>query len=75
MKQFISQSLIFAQEDESWDKTCIIFIVGILFRDGVRNRKVLLFGDELRVKAGENSELTVRVDMFYILEQASWVKK
>lgn len=43
----------------------------MLFRDGVRNRKVLLFGDELRVKAGENSELTVRVDMFYILEQAS----
>lgn len=37
--------------------------------------KVLLFGDELRVKAGENSELTVRVDMFYILEQADWVKK
>ena len=36
-----------------------------------RSRKVLLFGDELRVKAGGNSELTVRVDMFYILEQAS----
>ena len=71
----VYQSLVFAQEDESWDKTCIIFIVDILFRDGVRNRKVLLFGDELRVKAGENSELTVRADVFYILEQASWVKK
>ena len=71
----ISQSLIFAQEDESWDKTCIVFIVGTLFRDGIKNRKVLLFGDELRVNAGEKSVLTLRADVFYILEQASWVKK